>query len=188
MSDGNGKWIAAGVVGLAMLGIVGYTVTQGEKRFAEAQKQREAGASTPRIAAPKEHDAGDHDHGPMTVLGVREVAGVEIRILLEGKIKPGGEAGLDIILSDRMINPMVTAWVADGETILGEIETLPPEKPGHFHDHVHLPDPIPPTAKLWIQLEDSILGVVKESFDLQKVKEETDKLPDEEETEEKEST
>ncbi|MBX3355315.1 MAG: hypothetical protein KF724_06425 [Phycisphaeraceae bacterium] len=113
--------------------------------------------------------SGGHHHGPSIELGQVSVSPWTIIATRdEGPVTPGGDIAVDIILmrmADEDIDPSqadapppttVRLWIGseDGRGALKVLADL--EKDGatkEWHAHVEVPDPLPPDAKIWAELE-----------------------------------
>lgn len=94
--------------------------------------------------------AGDHGHG--AALGTIKIGAWTVAV--SGEIKAGSEAHLDIALSGSSANPgAVRVWIGsqDGK---GAMKQKADGSGMHYHAHTDAPNPIPPDAKLWIEIDD----------------------------------
>lgn len=122
-----------------------------------AGKQPAAPAEAPSKPVPPPKPA----HGEPLPLGTAELGEWTIRAARDqGELTPGGDAPIDVWITDAAGAPVrVTAvrfWIgtagARGSVkVKADIED--PQGPNHWHTHAEIPDPLPPDAKLWVEIE-----------------------------------
>jgi len=111
--------------------------------------------------------AGDHDdhgHGPGGALGTVTIGAWSVTV--SGEVKAGSEAHLDIKLSGSTAKPAaVRVWVGtqDGK---GAMKQKAEGDGLEFHSHADVPNPIPTSAKLWIEIDDGKGGKAVGGFAL----------------------
>lgn len=100
------------------------------------------------------HDHGhDHGHGPATPLGEQTAGGFTVKAVREGDVKPGGEGTFDIAVSGGAGKPAaVRLWIGTKDAAGSVKAKAEPEGEG-WHAHVEVPNPLPPGAKLWVEVE-----------------------------------
>lgn len=107
--------------------------------------------SVPAAAAPSAMDHHDHAHGEE--LGTITIAAWTVKV--SGSIEAGKEAHVDIALSGSTEKPAaVRVWVGsqDGK---GAMKEKADGDGKEYHAHAAVPNPIPATAKFWIEIEDT---------------------------------
>lgn len=119
-----------------------------------------------------EQDHG-HGHGDPVELGTAAIGDYTIRVARdEGEIAPGGDAPIDVYVTDGDLASLLAVrfWVGSEDAVgsikaRGEIEHA--DQPNHFHNHVMIPDPLPDSSQLWIELDVDGVGKTAAPFDLQ---------------------
>lgn len=120
-------------------------------------------------------DAGSVGHGGAIVeLGETTVDGMKIKASRDkGEIKAGGDAPIDVWVMTPDGKPATVAavrfWIGTEDakgSIKAKSEIEVPTEPNHWHTHAEVPDPLPPGAKLWVEVEVNQDAKKVASFDL----------------------
>lgn len=99
------------------------------------------------------HDHGKRGHGEENELGSVEIAGFQVKAVCHGKIVAGTETDVDVFVSGGQGMPnAVRLWIGspDGKGAMKMKAAINKEE---AHNHVAVPSPISPDAKLCIELE-----------------------------------
>lgn len=117
------------------------------------------------------HDRDEGHHDNPIELGTATIGAYEVRVARdEGPIEPGGDAPIDVWVTGDLAEIIaVRFWVGTEEAIgsikaRGEIEH--PDTPNHFHAHADIPDPLPDSSMLWVELDIEGHGKIAHAFDL----------------------
>lgn len=115
------------------------------------------------------HDAGHH--GPVIELGTATIGGAGVRASRDqGEIKPGGDAPIDVWLTGETGKVVAVRFWIGTEDAVGSVKARAdiedPAQPNHLHTHAEVPNPLPPTSKLWVEIEIEGQGKQAGSFDL----------------------
>lgn len=120
-------------------------------------------------------DGGHAGHGGAVVeLGETTVDGMKIKASRDkGEIKAGGDAPIDVWVMTADGTPTTVAavrfWIGTEDakgSIKAKSEIEVPTEPNHWHTHAEVPDPLPPGAKLWVEVEVKPNEKKTASFDL----------------------
>ncbi len=118
-----------------------------------------------------DHDGHDHSdnkaadggvtkgtHGGETIaLGETTIGKLAVRASRDkGEIKPGGDAPIDVWINGGTGEgvTVVRFWIGIQDAS-GSIKAKADIEAGKWHTDVEIPSPIPPDAKLWVEVEES---------------------------------
>ncbi len=109
-----------------------------------------------KATAEKEDDHDDHDHGEEVELGEFDIQGHKVKALQShGKVEAGKEGHLVIALpyNDKG-ETVVRAWIGTEDRTLSSVGKGE-YAPSHDDYDIHMiaPDPLPATAKWWLEIE-----------------------------------
>ena len=158
-------------------------ILPGCERKPDSHQSAAGGSST----SPKKDDHAGHDHsaGPsakpgdahgddVIELGTANAGDLVVRAARErGELKAGGDAPIDIWLTTADGKPApavaVRFWIGTEDAkgaLKAKAEIENSAQPNHWHTHVEVPEPIPGTAKLWVEIEPTRDVFLVCSFDL----------------------
>lgn len=137
---------------------------------ASTEKPESAKQATNDGKTHSDHDGHDHSdnkaadgvtkgtHGGETIeLGEATIGKFIVRASRDkGEIKAGGEAPIDVWINGGTGEgvTVVRFWIG-AQDAAGSIKAKADIEGGKWHTHVEVPSPIPPDAKLWIEVEES---------------------------------
>jgi len=77
-----------------------------------------------------------------------------------GQVVPGGDVPIDVWVTDGSDAPssvaVVRFWIGQKDargSVKARAEIENPDQPNHWHTHVEAPNPMPPDAVLWVEME-----------------------------------
>lgn len=103
----------------------------------------------------KEHESGTkgHDDHAENQLGPFDIGGISVKPVIHGSIKAGKEAEVDVHIpqgAEKVVATRVWIGSPDGQGAMKVKATINKE---NAHNHVAVPDPLPPGSKLCVELE-----------------------------------
>lgn len=128
--------------------------------------------SKPEGGSPQAPKSG---HGGAIIeLGTATIKDLTIRASRDqGEIKAGGDAPIDVWITTSDGKPASVAavrfWIGTADakgSIKAKADIENPKEPDHWHTHAEVPAPMPPDAKLWIEVEIERDAKSATSFDL----------------------
>jgi hypothetical protein len=127
-------------------------------------------APSEKVAAPHSDSAAGHG-GQVIELGTASIGGYSVRASRDqGEIKPGGDAPIDVWLTDGTSRVIaVRFWIGTqtgDESVKAKADIENPAEPNHWHTHAEAPSPLPAGSKLWVEIELEGQGKQIGSFDL----------------------
>lgn len=104
-----------------------------------------------------EHGPGDaaHEHhaGEQHDLGTAKVGEFEVKAAYSGIITPGKKVDVDLaIQGERAKVVAIRAWIG-AEDAKGSIKSRVASEGEHHHAEVEVPEPLPPGAAVWVEIE-----------------------------------
>jgi len=139
-------------------------------------------ATTPATPKADGHDhAHDTDHkdehghgGPVVELGEQPIGAFTAKASRDaGQIVAGKDAPIDVTLASTAVAASqpsaVRFWIGTEDakgSVKAKAEHEDPKKIDVWHVHVEIPSPLPPTSKLWVEIEDNKGVKSIGSFDL----------------------
>lgn len=100
-----------------------------------------------------DHDH-DHAHGDAVKLGTATIAGFTVTASMEGAVKAGEEAHVDLSITGGTGTPKgVRVWIGT-EDGAGSVKSLAERGDHGYHAHAEAPNPLPEGSKLWVSIDD----------------------------------
>ncbi len=106
--------------------------------------------------AHKDHGHKDeaHAHGPEHELGTVDIGGFKVAVSQMGDVKPGGEGDFHVKVTGGTGKvTALRAWVGAQDGKGSSKVTAKMEGEGSFDAEMDVPDPIPASGKVWLELE-----------------------------------
>ncbi len=125
-----------------------------------AAKQPEAPTEGPSKPTNPAAPSGGH-HGEPVALGTAALGELTVRAARDSSdLTPGGDAPIDVWITDAAGAPVrvsaVRFWIGTADargSVKAKAEIEDPQVPNHWHTHAEIPDPLPPDAQLWVEVE-----------------------------------
>lgn len=96
----------------------------------------------------------DHEHEMANDLGAVTTGSATFRVVQRAAIRPGGEADFDLVFPAGTALPeAVRGWIGIESAVGSRKVRFLKENATTMHAHPEVPDPIPPEARLWIEVE-----------------------------------
>ena len=132
---------------------------------------------SPALSRPTtQNQVNDHAaHGGEVIeLGTATIGALTVRASRDkGEIKAGGDAPIDVWVTTSDGKPATVAivrfWIGTADakgSIKARADIEDPKEPNHWHTHAEVPAPLPPDAKLWVEVEVERNKKTAASFDL----------------------
>lgn len=113
-------------------------------------------------------DAAKHaDHGAVVELGSNAIGAFQVKASRDGGVKAGKESPVDLWVTPGagVKVAAVRAWIGTQDA-KGSIKAKMELEKENYHNHVEVPEPLPPGSKLWVEIEDDKGVKAVGSFDL----------------------
>lgn len=119
-------------------------------------------------ATPPAKEHGHGHGGTRQDLGTTEAAGLKLTATQLGKLEPGSEAIFEIgVPKDAKPPKAVRIWVGIASAE-GSAKAKAEFDGEDYEAHVEVPKPLPPTARLWVEIQPESGSRSKTSFELKK--------------------
>lgn len=105
------------------------------------------------------------EHANAVPLGEKTVDGIKFVATQDEPVKPGGEGAFDLTITGTKPKA-VRFWVGLESAQGSRKAKADEEKPGTWHTHADVPNPLPEGSKFWAEVEPETGETVKVSFDL----------------------
>ncbi len=100
------------------------------------------------------HDHGDdHDHGPTTQLGELSADGFLVKASRDGGIKAGGDAPIDVWVTGGTVKVAAVRFWIGTQDAKGSLKAKAEIEKDNWHTHAEIPNPLPESSKLWVEIE-----------------------------------
>lgn len=128
----------------------------------------------PRATTQSRLDGHAGHGGEVIELGTATIGNLTVRASRDqGEVKAGGDVPIDVWVLTSDGKPATVAivrfWIgaADAKgSIKAKADIENSKEPNHWHTHAEVPDPLPPDAKLWVEVEAERHVKSHASFDL----------------------
>ncbi|HKQ46855.1 MAG TPA: hypothetical protein VJZ71_02160 [Phycisphaerae bacterium] len=130
------------------------------------ERKPETSEPTPSPAPKAEPPAAGHS-GEVIELGETTIDGIKVKASRDkGEIKPGGDSPIDIWIDGGLGNAAAVRFWIGAEDAKGSVKAKADVEAGHWHTHAEVPDPLPVSSKLWVEIETKEAGKQMTSFPL----------------------
>ncbi len=103
-----------------------------------------------------DHDDGDHDHAHSAdqkhELGTATIGAYNVSATRYGQPAPGKEIEVDLRAAGSTAPTALRLWIGTQDA-RGSLKAKAEPEADHHHAHVEVPDPLPPDARLWVEIE-----------------------------------
>ncbi len=115
------------------------------------------------------HDHAGHDHGTTAPVGSVAISPYQVAVAAAGAVAAGKDWHVELRLTpDQPAPKAIRLWVGieNGRGSAKAKATPEAKATGEYTAHVDVPNPLPPTSRLWIAIEPDSGPVVKSSLAL----------------------